>query len=122
MPSLSRHRLATAKCDIKRVTQTAGHTELPTPYLAEVPCIPIMPRSTGYQDADRKASGVSASIVGYETVVFGDYDILKGDVLTADGKDYPITDVYPYPVRDPFIVLALADPQANVEPDSAFLR
>ena len=117
MPNLSRQRLASTVCAIKRIHHSGGYTDLPGDHLAEVPCTPLMPRLT-YQ----KSEAVSAAVVGYETVVFGNHDITTGDVLVIGGKEYPITNVYPYPVADPFLVLALADPQANVEPDSAFLR
>jgi hypothetical protein len=121
--SPSRSYVSRKTCTIRRVSVDAnGETDLPLAHLSDVPCTAVMMRNIGAKDWESKREGSRASATENEVIVFGDYDIKRGDLLTVDGTEYSVTDVFDYRVNDPFSVVVIEDIQANKEADSVFVR
>ena len=53
---------------------------------------------------------------------FNNYDIRSGDILVLNNREYPISDVNPWSVQEPFMVLVLNDVKAVQELDAVFVR
>lgn len=121
----SRRHMATKTCDIKRVSIDAntGTTGLPTIHLTGVPCTPLMSLDESSVVNSIRPQPLSGAMVNRKQVmVFEPYDIEKGDTLVLDGVEYPITEANLWSIREPFLVLIVNEVQANVEPDTMFVR
>ena len=69
----------------------------------------------------RTQHGLDAQATVWELYVFDLYDIRKGDILSIDAKEYPISDVVPWKVRFPFITITVEEIMAAPEPN-VFVR
>jgi hypothetical protein len=117
--------MATKTCDIKRVALDAstGTTALPAAHLTGVPCTPLMSLDESSVVSSIRPQPLSGAMINRKQVmVFETYDIEKGDTLVLDGVEYPITEANLWGISDPFLVLIVNEVQANVEPDSLFVR
>ena len=122
MPSRSRAHLATQTCHIKRVTLTDGRSELPANHLANIRCTPIMSVDESAIAPSRSQSIGSAMVNRKQVMIFNNYDIRSGDILVLNNREYPISDVNPWSVQEPFMVLVLNDVKAMQELDAVFVR
>jgi hypothetical protein len=121
----SRRRMATKTCHIKRVSMNAGTgiTELPSMHLVNIPCTPLISLDESSVVNSIRPQPLSGAMVNRKQVmVFEPYDIEKGDTLVLDGIEYPITEANLWIVNEPFLVLIVNEVQANVEPDTMFVR
>lgn len=124
MTSISRSHMATTTCTIRRplLSTETGSTTWPADHLTDVPCTPLMPRSTGLYNAGRPQGEMMADTIQHEVYVFDSYDIKKGDVLVLDGVEYAIWDKHLWGTSDPFTVLVLSDVQAPATVAAEFVR
>lgn len=120
--SRSRSHLATQTCRIKRVEFTDGRSELPASHLSNVRCTPIMAVDESAITPSRSQSIGGAMVNRKQVMIFNNYDIKSGDILVLNSREYPISDVNPWSVSEPFMVLILNDVQAVQEIDSVFVR
>jgi hypothetical protein len=116
--------MATKTCTIKRaaLNSNTGATSWPTGQLADIPCTPLMARGEGMLNAGRSQAEYMADMIQHEIMLFGKYDIKKGDLLVLDTVEYPIWDKHLWDVADPFMVLILSDVQAVKPTESEFVR
>lgn len=123
-PSSSRSHMATRTCTIYRVALngSTGVTEWPSAHLADIPCTPLMARGEGMMSAGRPQSDQMADTVQHELIVFGNYDIKKGDVLDLDGTRYQVWDKHLWKISDPFMLIVLSDIQATMPSQVEFIR
>lgn len=122
MSNRSRAHLATKTCQIKRVTMTNGKTDLPKLHLADIACTPLMSleENTFMQTRQPAISGTAVS--RKQVMIFDNYEIIKGDIHVMDGVERAITDVNPWSVTEPFMVLILNDVKGPVENTAIFER
>lgn len=123
-PSSSRSHMATRTCTIYRVALngSTGVTEWPSAHLADISCTPLMARGEGMMSAGRPQSDQMADTVQHELIVFGNYDIKKGDVLDLDGTRYQVWDKHLWKISDPFMLIVLSDIQATMPSQVEFIR
>lgn len=116
--------MATKTCSIKRAALDGktGNTAWPSVHLADIPCTPLMARGEGMMNAGRPQGEQMADTIQHELIVFGVYDIKKGDILTLDEVEYPVHDKHVWKVVDPFMLLVLSDVQATPPAEVQFIR
>lgn len=122
MSSRSRAHLATKTCHIRRVSMSDGRSDLPVNHLADIKCTPIMSAGGSTFVPNRERSMKSGAFYPRKVMIFGKYEIERGDVFVLDGKEYPIGDLTLIDVPEPFMVLYLEDVQSAPELDIAFER
>ena len=81
-----------------------------------------MARGEGMMSAGRPQSDQMADTVQHELIVFGHYDIKKGDVLDLDGTRYQVWDKHLWKISDPFMLIVLSDIQAAMPSQVEFIR
>lgn len=124
MSRRNRMRMATKTCSIKRaaLNGNTGSTEWPNGHLADIRCTPLMARGEGMMDAGRPQGEQMADIIQHELMIFGEYDIQKGDILVLDQVEYPVHDKHVWKVADPFMLIILSDAQAALPTEVQFIR
>lgn len=124
MTSPSRTHLATKTITFKRVTASNGISGLPTAHLSDqtIKCTPLMAMDENVMGAARQQEPGSVNVKRKMVMIFGSYDIQSGDTGIIDGAEYPIFEVNPWSVTEPFMTLVLNEPQGPVPADSEFVR
>lgn len=123
-PSRSRLHMATKTCFIKRVSLdlSNGQTSLPDGHIADIPCTPLMARSESNLMGAGRPTPTGADSIQHEIMLFGDYDVKKGDILVLDNVEYSVADKHVWKVADPFILVVLDDVQAAKPLEAEFIR
>jgi hypothetical protein len=107
MTSQTMLRLMSQTASTKRAVVVDGKSSAPVAYLADVPCMPIDPISFGETRDRLQSMGVDSPIALYQTVVEGDYDIVKGDDFSSGGVDYAVRDVDVWGIETAYVGTAL---------------
>lgn len=114
--------MATQTCTIKRVPFADGQSGLPEIHIADLACTPLMSVDETGVTASRAQALGSAMVGRKQVMVFENKDIKSGDLLVLNGKEYPIVEVNPWNVSEPFMTLIVNEVQANIEPEAIFTR
>lgn len=124
MSRRNRMRMATKTCSVKRAALDGktGATDWPSGHLADLPCTPLMARGEGMMNAGRPQGEQMADTIQHELMVFGAYDIKKGDILILDGVEYSVHDKHEWKVADPYMLIILSDVQATMPSQVEFIR
>ena len=120
----SRSHIARKTCSVKRAVLNGdtGNTAWPSGHLADIRCTPLMARSEGMMNAGRPQGEQMADAIQHELMVFGEYDIKKGDILILDGVEYAVYDQHVWKVADPYMLIILSDTQASQPAEVQFIR
>lgn len=123
-PSRSRLHMATKTCFIKRVSLdlSNGQTSLPDGHIPDIPCTPLMARSESNLMGAGRPTPTGADTIQHEIMLFGDYDVKKGDILVLDKVEYSVADKHVWKIADPFILVVLDDVQAAKPLEAEFIR
>jgi hypothetical protein len=95
MISHSMDRLLRITASTKRATHSlsTGKRGTPVAYLTTVMCMPLDPIGASETRQRMQVMGLNTPILLLQTVVSGEHDIEKGDVLTVSSVDYEIKDL-----------------------------